>query len=191
MRLTKSIPPIAALALLSIASCASASQQGGLQPAAQKPAPPCQEPLFRQFDFWAGDWDVFNQKGDKIGENKITIEEYGCLLVEHWVSPNGITGQSYNYVDLSDRRWRQVWVAGGGTIDYKGGLDDEGSMVLDGFRAPPSGSLVPYRGMWTPNEDGTVTQRFFIKSADGEEWTEAFNGTYRRKPAAEPESAAK
>ena len=58
-----------------------------------------------------GDWDVFNLKGDKIGENKIMIEEYGCLLVEQWTDVNGITGQRYNYVDLSDRRWRQVRVA--------------------------------------------------------------------------------
>ncbi|MFQ5563692.1 MAG: hypothetical protein ACE5FO_09000, partial [Parvularculaceae bacterium] len=86
----------------------------------------------RAFDFWTGDWEVYNLKGEKAGENSITIEENGCLLVERWKGSGGGTGQSYNFVDLATGEWRQVWVSAGATIDYSGGLNEEGAMVLEG-----------------------------------------------------------
>ena len=80
------------------------------------PPPPCTDAQFRVFDFWAGAWDVYNANGKKAGDNTITIEEGGCLLVEHWAGAGGGTGQSYNFVDRATGKWRQVWVSAGATI---------------------------------------------------------------------------
>jgi hypothetical protein len=167
----------AVFALLSLVLTGAASAQ-------QTGAPPCSEPVFRQFDFWLGEWEVFNQKGVKAGENRITREEYGCLLLEKWTAANGVTGQSYNFVDLNDGRWRQVWVSAGATIDYKGGLDAQGRMVLEGtigYGAGVPGNGDKFRGSWTPNADGTVTQHFEQFDPVKNEWSDWFVGTYRRK----------
>ena len=39
----------------------------------------------------------------------------------------------------------------------------------------------PFRGTWTPNEDGTVRQFFELFSADEDKWNPWFDGLYTRK----------
>ncbi len=145
------------------------------------PPPPCSEELFRQFDFWVGHWEVFATTGQKAGENIISIEENGCLLVERWRGESGITGQSYNYVDLATKKWRQVWVSAGATIDYEGGLNDDGAMFLEGEIAYPTGITANFTGKWTVEEDGSVRQHFQQYDDEKEEWTDWFIGIYKKK----------
>jgi len=148
--------------------------------------PPCKGEAFDDFDFWVGEWDVYGKAGTLAGTNSITKDEYGCLLVERWKSAGGITGQSYNFVDLATGKWRQVWVSAGATIDYSGGLDEKGAMVLEGVIGYPAGTpggSARFRGTWTPNSDGTVTQHFEQFDPAKNEWTEWFLGTYRRRKA--------
>ena len=149
----------------------------------QSPPPPCSDEVFHQFDFWIGHWEVFAQNGQKAGENIITAEEYGCLLVERWTNVQGTTGQSYNFVDLATNKWRQVWVSAGATIDYTGGLNEDGAMALKGEIAYSNGTTAPFTGVWTPNEDGTVTQHFQQYNAETEEWADWFIGAYKKKSA--------
>ena len=151
---------------------------------AQEPqTPPCAAEIFRQFDFWAGAWQVFTPDGQKAGENVITIEENGCLLVERWTSASGATGQSYNYVDLAANQWRQIWVSAGATIDYAGGLNEDGAMVLKGEIAYPNGASAPFTGVWSLEEDGAVRQHFQQYNAETEEWADWFIGIYRKREA--------
>lgn len=157
-------------------------------PAAAQGQQPCTDPVFDDFNFWVGEWDVTGADGKFAGTNSITKEEYGCLLVERWKNAGGITGQSYNFVDLLTGKWRQVWVSAGATIDYAGGLNDKGAMVLEGvigYGAGVAGNGAKFRGTWTPNADGTVTQHFQQFDPSKEEWTDWFIGTYKRREAAE------
>lgn len=149
------------------------------------PPPSCDAEIYRAFDFWAGDWEVFNPEGEKAGENSITIEENGCLLVEHWQGARGGTGQSYNFYDPGMEKWRQVWVARGATIDYAGGLDADGAMVLEGEIAYRNGNKLPFKGTWTLQDDGSVRQHFQQYNAETEEWGDWFIGVYRKKENAE------
>src|SRR4051812_18772302 len=69
---------------------------------------PCRDPVYRQFDFWIGDWTVKDPGGNTVGRNVITREQEGCLLVEHWTSAQGVqTGTSFNYYDVRDKKWHQ------------------------------------------------------------------------------------
>jgi len=44
-------------------------------------------PGFADFNFWIGEWEVFdNVTGNKAGENSIRPMESGCLLLESWTS---------------------------------------------------------------------------------------------------------
>jgi hypothetical protein len=153
-------------------------------PAAAQNQKPCADPVFDDFDFWVGDWDVYGADGKLAGANSIVKEEYGCLLVERWKNAGGITGQSYNFVDLVTGKWRQVWVSAGATIDYSGGLNDKGAMVLEGtigYGVGKPGNGAKFRGTWTPNADGTVTQRFQQYDPSTDQWTDWFLGTYKRR----------
>src|SRR5258708_2977630 len=42
---------------------------------------PCQSPEFHQFDFCIGDWEVQDQLVNVVGNNLVTIEHDGCLLL--------------------------------------------------------------------------------------------------------------
>ncbi len=178
--------PIAALLSLIFpfaAACASAQQA-----AQTPPPPPCQDKVFHDFDFWVGEWEVTTAKGQVAGTNSIQKEEYGCLLVERWTSASGVTGQSYNFVDLETGKWRQVWVSAGATIDYSGGLNEDGAMILEGtigYPAGQPGNGSKFKGAWTPNEDGTVTQHFQQHNAETGEWSDWFIGIYTRKDKTE------
>ncbi len=169
------------------ASCASAQtdEQSPEQPAQQARQNPCAAEEYRAFDFWTGDWDVFNLEGKKAGENSITIEEYGCLLVERWTGADGTSGQSYNFYDPGMKKFRQVWVSIGATIDYAGGLNEDGEMVLEGDIVYHNGNTSPFMGTWTLQEDGSVRQYFQQYNAKTEKWDDWFTGIYRKKEKSE------
>jgi hypothetical protein len=153
----------------------------GASPLAAQAPGPCDEPHHAAFDFWVGAWEVFTPDGNKAGDNVITKEERGCLLVERWTAVQGGTGQSYNFHDNATGQWRQVWVSPGVTIDYAGGLDAEGRMVLEGTIGYRDGTTAPFRGTWTPLDNGDVRQHFEQYDAEAEAWTDWFEGIYRRR----------
>ena len=130
------------------------------------PAPPppfCENnPGFDDFDFWVGEWNVYSNDENRIfaGTNSITKHYNNCLVKEQWESPNG-GGFSVNFYNPVRGQWRQVWVSNGYSIDYAGGLDEDGAMVMkgeiDGYQ---SNSSTPFRGKWTVEENEDVIQRF-------------------------------
>ena len=150
-------------------------------PATSLPAP-CSEPVYHQFDFWIGEWDVFDPAGNLAGTNSIQPAETGCLLIERWTNTAGGTGQSYNFYDPGIGKWRQIWVSPAGVIDYSGGLTDTGAMFLEGeIRNRGAGGVAPFTGEWTANADGSVTQHFRQQDPVTGEWSDWFVGRYVRK----------
>lgn len=139
---------------------------------------------FGDFDFWVGEWKVYsNDEGRSFqGSNAITRHHNGCLLMENWTSAKGTTGSSMNYYDTVTKKWRQLWIADAYSIDYTGGLDATGSMVLKGkihyFKNRRSES---FRGRWTPNKDGTIRQLFEQQDEETGMWKVWFDGVYVRK----------
>lgn len=148
---------------------------------AQQTAPPaaCVEGVYDDFDFWVGDWNVYAPDGGQyLGQNTITKINGGCLIQEHWVGAGGNTGDSINIHDPLIGAWRQVWMSNGWYIDYTGGLNEDGGMVLTGEAYTiPTETRAGFRGTWTPNEDGTVTQFFEQQDAEGN-WQGVFVGIY-------------
>jgi len=156
------------------------------EPAAGNPPKPVCESnqRFDDFDFWLGEWNVYSNDDARQfqGANSITKHHKNCLVMENWTSAQGGTGSSMNYYDPVEDRWRQLWVAGGYSIDYTGGLDDSGQMVLQGsINYYQSGKSQPFRGAWTPNPDGTVRQFFEQQDPQTHEWSVWFDGLYVKK----------
>ena len=150
-----------------------------------RPEPVCvNSPGFADFDFWVGEWNVFsNDEARKLqGTNSITKHYNSCLLKEDWKGSQGGGGFSINYYNSVRDEWRQVWVSDGYSIDYTGGRNSTGDMELTGliynYR---QNTASPFRGIWTPQVDGTVIQHFDVFDESEAGWKVWFEGLYVKK----------
>ena len=141
---------------------------------------PCKDDVYRQFDFWAGSWEVSTLTGEIAGHNAITVDAGGCVLIEQWQGSNGNRGQSYNYFDATTNQWHQIWISPGVVIDYRGGLVD-GAMTLEGeIKYQATAQKERFLGRWTPLDEHTVRQELKQYNRETEEWEDWFVGIYRR-----------
>lgn len=135
----------------------------------------------QQFDFWIGDWEVFNEKGEKIGENLIEPLENHCIISENWKGTNGSSGKSFNYYDEADNSWHQLWISSSGNILNLQGIASENKMVLKSALQENEKGKFYNQITWTKNEDGSVTQLWELMDEDGKKIGNAFKGIYRKK----------
>ena len=151
------------------------------------PASPCgADSVYRQFDFWVGEWDVFTPQGQKAGINRIEKLLGGCLLLENWTGASGSEGKSINYYDHIRKRWVQTWVDGQGGIISVEGAFEAGAMRFEGQHFYPDGRREPFCMTFTPQQDGSVRQ-FIEQSRDGgDSWYVWFDGRYVRRERTEP-----
>lgn len=142
----------------------------------------CCTAVHKQFNFWLGEWNVYDTTGNKVGENSIIQREKNCVLNERWTSASGSTGSSYNYYDRSDSTWNQVWVdSRGGNLVLKGRAMENQMILKSTLQKTPTGGAYFNRITWTLNEDGSVSQLWEILNANNEVTSVAFLGIYKRK----------
>ena len=173
------------LMLTGLLACVALS---GAQSAENEPSGLCApDTEFGEFDFWVGSWDVSVASGEVAGQNQITKEQDGCVLVERWTGSKGGTGISLNYYDPDSDQWVQNYVGSGGLlIDIRGGPVD-GSIVLDGkIQYLGADRRNAFRGIWTLLADGRVRQYFEESPDGGKTWNPWFEGFYVRRDAGEP-----
>lgn len=146
---------------------------------------PCEDrEKFREFDFWIGEWDVHVANGTFAGKNKIESTQAGCALLENWVGASGNPGMSINYFDIATNEWVQVWSSAGGVqIDIRGGLTDDGMLLVGQINYVSNGTSAPFKGLWTLLPDGRVRQFFEQSNDGGETWQPWFEGYYTRTSA--------
>ncbi len=143
-------------------------------------AGPCGSAHFRQFDFWAGEWDVHDAGGRLAGRNTVTIEERGCVIVERWRAASGSTGQSFNYYDPAAQRWKQRWIGLGFVLEMDGGVQAD-AMVMEGpMQNLAANRTTLLRGTWTRLSDGRLRQQFVESDDNGKTWKPWFDGYYTR-----------
>lgn len=155
--------------------CAAALSQG--DGAAMKA---CNDTVFRQFDFWIGDWEVRAPDGKLAGHNVITLEQGGCVLIERWTGASGHGGMSMNYYEPRSQRWKQHWVSPNLILEMSGGMQGD-SLVMEGpMQYIGKNVTTLLRGTWTPLPDGRVRQHFVESKDEGKTWQEWFDGYYAR-----------
>lgn len=144
---------------------------------------PCEhDAAFAAFDFWVGAWEVHVANGTYAGSNLIDKAQHGCVLIENWSSASGGSGMSVNYLDKASGEWVQVWNDGGGNqINIRGGLTDDGMLLVGTIHYVATGTSAPFRGLWTPLDDGRVRQFFEQSNDGGTTWSTWFEGFYTRK----------
>ena len=166
---------LAALALLALTPAAWAQQQ--------PPAPTCEAPEYRAFDFWIGEWDA--ERADThapAGRSSVRAEDAGCVITEHWTSVGQpYSGRSLNIYDRTSQKWEQFWVDSNGTrVHFVGGPTDSGMRITTEAPVPVAPSQQAYSRMtFTHNADGSVLQHGET-SPDGQTWTTSYAFIYRR-----------
>jgi hypothetical protein len=143
---------------------------------------PCKNTEYRQFDFWIGEWTVYDPAEKKIlGTNIVTLEQDGCLLVENWKSAGGQqTGTSFNYYDIRDKKWHQLYLdnsGNAGAFPAMAGSLVGNRMVLF---TEPSGKQRT-RWTWTPLAPNKVRQAAEVSADDGVSWHSVWDSIYVRR----------
>ena len=179
----KALISIGLLSVLLVEGAACGQDQAQAQAAAPAPQFPCEDDeRFAQFDFWVGDWDVHVADGTLAGSNSITSEYRNCVLIEDYASTGGFVGMSINYLDHQTGEWVQVWNDNSGSqINTRGGLTDDGMLMVGTIHDVSNNTTAPFRALWTPLEDGRVRQFFEQYDEANEAWVTWFEGFYTRK----------
>jgi hypothetical protein len=168
---------IVAIALLAGCSCpgnhATASAGSGNSSS-------CTAPEFRQFDFWAGDWDAFDVDNPATPVARTRVERIldGCVLREDYQDTNGLKGQSFSIYDAGRKVWHQSWVTNRGQLLLLDGNMQDGEMVLRGSDHAADGKDRRVRGTWTA-ADGCVRESAVTSMDGGKTWKPWFDILFR------------
>ena len=140
------------------------------------PQPYCSAPAFRQFDFWAGNWDVFDLGSPvKVAHAQVDLILDGCVLREDYQGRDGHKGQSFTIYDSARDVWHQTWVTNRGELLIIEGRLRDGTMDLSG-EDRAKGALV--RGQWKP-ENGNVRETAVTSTDGGKTWNPWFDLVFR------------
>src|SRR5450755_864563 len=153
-------------------------------------APHCAAPSYRQFDFWAGDWDVFDVGSPiQVAHARVDLILDGCVLREDYQGTDGHNGQSFTIYDVARDVWHQTWVTNRGELLEIEGKLDAGVMILSG-KDHTKHTLV--RGWWKPM-NGEVRETAATSTDDGKTWKLWFDLAFRPRTSSmstTPSSAA-
>ena len=134
----------------------------------------------KAFDFWIGDWMVYDTVGNKIGENKILSMQNHCVLQENWKSANS-TGTSYNYYNQQDNSWNQLWVDNrGNPLVLKGNFVGGKMVMRDELSKQRNGQMAYNQISWEKQKDGSVIQLWLVLDAEGKQIAQLFKGIYKK-----------
>ena len=134
----------------------------------------------REFDFWVGDWDVYQTgTSNLVGHNSIQIIADGCGLLENWTNLGNRTGKSINFIDASNK-WKQSWV-GGGNQEFVNGEYKDGAMRFSFENTTLQGSKIIGRFIFFNEKPGQVRQFNETSSDGGKTWVTSYDFTYIQK----------
>ncbi len=146
----------------------------------QVPPRACSAPEYRQFDFFAGDWDTYDVGAPTkiVARNHVTSMVDGCALREVYEQTDGLRGESFSTYDTDRRVWHQSWVTNrGALLLLEGGMEGD-SMVLQATERQDDGSSSLLRGTWW-KDGSSVRERAERSRTGGATWTPVFDIVFR------------
>ncbi len=148
-------------------------------------ANPCMsDPHHREFDFWVGEWNVFQTNGMQPtgAHSSIQMISGGCAILENWESPNS-NGKSINFIDPVTNKWKQSWAGNyaNGTQEFMNGEYREHAMRFDFIATGSNGQQVMGHLIFY-NQGPNQVRQFNETSTDGgNKWNTNYDFTYVRK----------
>lgn len=146
------------------------------------------DPAYRQFDFWIGEWTVYDLKNNKAGDSKISLILNKCVILEEWTSvnkQNGIVyeGKSFNIYNAATKQWQQTWVDNvGGSNEYLTGKFEKNKMEFLTAPFPFEKDKLAIRRLTFYNLNADkVRQHGELSKDNGKTWVTEYDLEYRRK----------
>jgi hypothetical protein len=136
----------------------------------------CDSSDYHQFDFWVGDWEVFDS-GKPVAH--VTVDKIlgGCVVRERYREPQGHEGQSFSLYDAGQHLWRQTWMTNSGKFLEITGKFQGDNMVLSGTDHD-STPIRLVRGTWKSVKGG-VEETATTSTDSGKSWTTWFDLFFR------------
>jgi ketosteroid isomerase-like protein len=151
---------------------------------------PCSNPVYRQFDFWIGEWEAFGVTGTKAGDSKISVILDSCVILEEWTSAGlqqGLryAGKSYNTYNNLTKQWQQTWVDNTGSCtEYLEGSYSNGKIAFISRRFKFSKDSFAIRRLsFYKIADDKVRQHGEISKDEGKTYSTEYDLEYRKKIA--------
>jgi len=149
---------------------------------------PCSNPVYRQFDFWIGEWEAFGPDGKKAGDSKISLILDSCIIFEEWTSASvqpGLryAGKSFNTWNAATKQWQQTWVDNaGGTNEYMQGKFENNKIIYTSTPFKFNKDTMATRKMTFTNlSTNKLRQHGEISKDNGTTWATEYDLEYRRK----------
>jgi hypothetical protein len=142
----------------------------------------CAAPEYRQFDFWAGDWDAYDADDMSRPAARVHVDPIldGCALREDYRGTSGLVGQSLNIYDAVRKVWHQSWVTNRGQLLVLEGELRDGTMELRATEPTANGPVL-WKAEWIPASDGGVRETARTSSDGGKTWKPAFDMIFRKR----------
>jgi hypothetical protein len=147
---------------------------------AGQPGTSCQSASYRQFDFFAGDWDAYSRDAPSkvIARNHVAVILGGCVVYEDYQQSDGLHGKSFSLYDAAERQWHQSWVTNRGDLLVLDGHLANGTMTFEGQHPTGSGRRELVRVVWQPS--GRDVQETAMHSLDGgKTWQPVFDIVFK------------
>lgn len=163
------------------------TRAGDPPPAAAHTSAPCDTPQHHQFDFWVGDWQVFDANNNQlVAIDRVEKHSEGCIVQQNLTFITDLyrrPGVSYRLAGVGVNRfdgeeWLELWADNQwGAIVLRGKPDANGSMVLT--------SIIPSRNrdlrlVWEKLPDGSVRNLEYVAAAGSGKWEKYGDLIYRR-----------
>ena len=150
---------------------------------------PCSAPAYRQFDFWLGEWEAFNNvNGQKAGDSKISLVLDSCIILEEWTSASitqGLryAGKSFNTWNAAEGQWQQTWVDNtGSTTFFSIGKFEKNRIIFNTLPFRFSKDTLAVRKLTFYNiSPDRVRQHGEISKDNGAHWQTEYDLEYRRR----------
>jgi hypothetical protein len=151
----------------------------------------CQEPGYRQFDFWVGHWEITPIRQDgtfgNITPSIIERELDDCVIEENFAG----LARSINTYDPASRVYHQQYIDSRGFhLILAGGRRPDAVMEMRGtvfFFCPTCpGGIFPQVNVWTwtaITPDSVRQLQILFSGLSGDSIGRGFDGRYRRRPS--------
>jgi len=139
----------------------------------------CTAPGYRQFDFWLGDWDVFETDSSMSARAHVELIAGSCAVHELYEQNDGLIGDSILSFDPVRKVWQQTWVTNGGTLMVLSGAFKDGAVTLEGEYHSSTGKNLPHRITWKVESSGVRESAVMSKDA-GKTWEPAFDVLFKK-----------
>lgn len=130
--------------------------------------------------FWVGEWDCYSPNGSLSGTNHLQLVNNNMFIHEQWINSQGQVGQSFNYYDIEEGKWRQIWVDPTRQLEMTAEPGTPGKLLFEGRNYDQAGN-VSYRQMLVLSLDGGRVYQEGRQSQDGQEWSVAYRLIYMPK----------